>query len=134
MKTVLKSRKSFDKAKTATPCLPLITKVFGTPSVTSYQLAASFGVKHSEMVTAIRVVRSAVGQDFNEKNFHEIYRLTKKTYVKAHYLVSRDAFDLLIGTTKALKNTAVIETYFNAFNKAQSARGIIRAQPKGNQQ
>ena len=96
---------------------PFVDVVFGIPCVTSYQIAKSFGVPHKEMVAIIQRVRHAAGPVFSASNIHERLTLTKKTYVQANYLISRDAFILLLGDP--LNKTKVAAQYLTAFNKAE---------------
>lgn len=116
--------KTTQKAAPREP-LPLVTEVFGVPTVTSQQLAKSFGVRHDEMVTIVRRVAQEASPDFARLNFHEVPRLSKKGFVRVHFLVSRNGFETLLGASEALKDNKVIEKYFEAFKSPLLEGGAV---------
>lgn len=100
----------------------LITERFqGRPAILSTQVAERFLKRHDHLIRDIGNLRGQISHEFDKANFGKIQIKDKKGESRPAYLLTRDAFTLLVMGMTGKTATMWKIRYIEAFNALEAA-------------
>lgn len=91
------------------------------PAVRSVELSQHFGLKHSHVLRDIKLLMSKVPEAFNGTNFGSVTYRDEKGEERPCYLLTRDAFTLLVMGWNSQRAMEWKLRYIEAFNSLERA-------------
>ena len=95
---------------------PLVSMVNGTPTTSSLLVAQTFGKRHDHVLRDIEKVIAQLPEDFSQPNFGAANYLDAQGKSRLMYLLTRDAFTLLVMGYTGKEAMAFKVKYIEAFN------------------
>ena len=105
--------------------IPVVTEYNGVPVTTSQAVADQFGKSHKNVLRDIQRIieqleNSESGREFSQSNFGSAFYQDSMNRKKPMYLLTRDAFALLVFGFSGEKALEFKVAYINAFNRMEA--------------
>ena len=94
----------------------LVSMVNGTPTTSSLLVAQTFGKEHKHVLRDIAKIREQLPEDFSQSNFGPANYLDAQGKSRLMYLLTRDAFTLLVMGYTGKEAMQFKVKYIEAFN------------------
>ncbi len=110
-------------SQSQTPSVPVTVEFLPgeRPAVRSVELAQHFGLKHKNVLQDIKNLTAKLPESFNGLNFQPVAYRDEKGEQRPCYLLTRDAFTLLVMGWSSQRAMEWKLKYINAFNALERA-------------